>query len=416
MKYTQKGEVDFGFMSASERDEKFSKGRDFYALRLNTKSDNLQYGYLGTYVDKPFTDESAQVNSIDFLYLPSEIHRMDGNFMHSNVKDKDGFGLTLGYGYTPSKNFYSGIGIKYYDERLDLNDMGYLILNDRFMFNGRTQFKRTTFQEGSVLRSRLFEIGYGSKFNVDSERESSNFALKLENNFVNLSEIKAEVFYRSTGRNTRITRGSKFAPFIKMPKGMGGYIDFTGPRRPTYVYGLRFERGRGSEHSPELGWGTKSRGYLKYMPTDTLSFSLTYQHQRENEWLNWYGDNLLATFKRKQRTSVVEMEWFRNNIHELRIKAQMVAFTGREPQSFLGDLSGNLNPEDIYIPPITISELAFQVRYRYEIMPLSYLYLVYSKGGRISLQDEEDDLFSLYRRPWNSPEKENFTVKLRYRF
>ena len=207
LKYTQKGEVDFGFMSASERDEKFSKGRDFYALRLNTKSDNLQYGYLGTYVDKPFTDESAQVNSIDFLYLPSEIHRMDGNFMHSNVKDKDGFGLTVGYGYTPSKNFYSGIGIKYYDERLDLNDMGYLILNDRFMLNGRTQFKRTTFQEGSVLRSRLFEIGYGSKFNVDSERESSNFALKLENNFVNLSEIKAEVFYRSTGRNTRITRG-----------------------------------------------------------------------------------------------------------------------------------------------------------------------------------------------------------------
>jgi len=416
LKYTQKGEIDFGFMSASERDEKFSKGRDFYALRLNTKSDNLQYGYLGTYVDKPLTDESAQVNSIDFLYLPSEIHRMDGNFMHSKVKDKDGFGLTAGYGYTPSKNFYSGIGIKYYDDRFDLNDMGYLILNDRLMFNGRTQFKRTTFREGSVLRSRLFEIGYGSKFNVDSERESSNFALKLENNFVNLSEIKAEVFYRSTGRNTRITRGSKFSPFIKMPKGMGGYIDFTGPRRPTYVYGLRFERGRGSEHSPELGWGTKSRGYLKYMPTDTLSFSLMYQHQRENEWLNWYGDNLLATFKRKQRTSVVEMEWFRNNIHELRIKAQMVAFTGREPQSFLGDLSGNLNPEDIYIPPITISELAFQVRYRYEIMPLSYLYLVYSKGGRISLQDEEDDLFSLYRRPWNSPEKENFTVKLRYRF
>ena len=52
LKYTQKGEVDFGFMSASERDEKIFKRRDFYALRLNTKSDNLQYGYLGTYVDK----------------------------------------------------------------------------------------------------------------------------------------------------------------------------------------------------------------------------------------------------------------------------------------------------------------------------------------------------------------------------
>ena len=416
LKYTQKGNIDFGVMSASERDEKFSQGRDFYALRLNTKSNNLKYGYLGTYVDKPVTGENAQVNSIDFLYLPSEIHRMNGNFMHSNVNNQDGFGLTLGYAYNPNKDFSSGIGVNYYDDRLDLNDMGYLILNDRFMFNGRTQFKRASFSEGSILRSRLFEIGYGSKFNVDSQRESSNFALKLENNYVNLSELKAEVFYRSTGRNTRITRGSQFSPFIKMPKGVGGYIDLTGPRRPTYIYGLRFERGRGSEHSPELGWGTKTRGYFKYMPVDNLSLSLMHQHADENQWLNWFNDNLLATFHRKQRTSVVEMEWFHNNVHELRIKAQMVAFTGRNPQALYGDLSGNLNPEIIDIAPITISELAFQVRYRYEIMPLSYLYIVYSKGGRVSMQDDEDGLFSLYRRPWNNPEKENFTVKLRYRF
>ena len=224
LKYTQKGNIDFGVMSASERDEKFSQGRDFYALRLNTKSNNLKYGYLGTYVDKPVTGENAQVNSFDFLYLPSEIHRMNGNFMHSSVDNQDGFGLTLGYAYNPNRDFSSGIGINYYDDRLDLNDMGYLILNDRFMFNGRTQFKRTTFNEGSILRSRLFEIGYGSKFNVDSQRESSNFALKLENAFVNLSELKAEIFYRSTGRNTRITRGSQISPFIKMPKGIGGYI------------------------------------------------------------------------------------------------------------------------------------------------------------------------------------------------
>ncbi len=416
LKYTQKGNVDFGVMTASERDEKFSQGRDFYAFRLNTKSNNLKYGYLGTYVDKPVTGENAQVNSFDFLYLPSEIHRMNGNFMHSSVDNQDGFGLTLGYAYNPNRDFSSGIGINYYDDRLDLNDMGYLILNDRFMFNGRTQFKRTTFDEGSILRSRLFEIGYGSKFNVDSQRESSNFALKLENSFVNLSELKAEIFYRSTGKNTRITRGSQISPFIKMPKGIGGYIDLTGPRRPTYIYGLRFERGRGSEHSPELGWGNKTRGYFKYMPVDNISLSLMYQHADENEWLNWLNDNLLATFHRKQRTSVVEMEWFHNNVHELRIKAQMVAFTGRNPQALLGDLSGNLNPEIIDIAPITISELAFQVRYRYEIMPLSYLYIVYSKGGRVSMQDDEDGLFSLYRRSWNSPEKENFTVKLRYRF
>ena len=61
------------------------------------------------------------------------------------------------------------------------------------MFNGRTQFKKTRFSEGSILRSRLFEIGYGSKFNADTVRESSNFALKVETNFIDLSEISLDL-------------------------------------------------------------------------------------------------------------------------------------------------------------------------------------------------------------------------------
>ena len=416
LKYTQKGEVDFGFMSASERDEKFSQGRDFYAVRLNTKVNDLKYGYLGTYVDKPVSGENAQVNSIDFMYLPSKIHRMNGNLMHSSVKSQDGFGLTMGYSYNPNQDFSSGIGINFYDDELDLNDMGYLILNDRLMFNGRTQFKKTRFAEGSVLRSRLFEVGYGSKFNADTVRESSNFALKVETNFTDLSEFKTEIFYRSTGKNTRITRGSTLAPYIDMPKGVGGYAEFTGPRKPKYVYSLRFERGKGSEHSPGIGWKNSSRAFIKFMPLDNLSFNMSYNHSEEKNWLNWLDDNLLATYERKQRTSVFELEWFKNNQHELRIKAQLVAFTGRNPTPYLGNEKGKLVPIDLSISPITISELAFQVRYRYEIMPLSYLYLVYSKGGRVSANDEEDNLSNLYRRPWNNPEKENFTVKLRYRF
>ena len=113
LKYTQKGEVDFGFMSASERDEKFSQGRDFYALRLNTKVNDFKYGYLGTYVDKPVLGTNAQVNSVDFTYLPSEVHRMNGNLMHSNVNNQDGFGLTLGYSFNPDQDFSSGIGINF---------------------------------------------------------------------------------------------------------------------------------------------------------------------------------------------------------------------------------------------------------------------------------------------------------------
>ena len=121
-------------------------------------------------------------------------------------------------------------------------------------------------------------------------------------------------------------------------------------------------------------------------------------------------------YSRKQRTTVADINWFGGDRHELRVKAQMVAFTARDPKPYLGDSNGNLNPVNFLLDPFTLSDLAFQIRYRYEILPLAYLYVVYSKGGRIIQTDLEDDLEEIYKRPWNDPQADTFTVKVRYRF
>ena len=39
LKYTQKGELDFGFLSASERDQKFSEGRDLAVMPADVSAD-----------------------------------------------------------------------------------------------------------------------------------------------------------------------------------------------------------------------------------------------------------------------------------------------------------------------------------------------------------------------------------------
>ena len=141
-----------------------------------------------------------------------------------------------------------------------------------------------------------------------------------------------------------------------------------------------------------------------------------YQHSSEDDWLNWIEDNLLGIYTKRQRTTVASMNWFKGDQHEVRIKAQMVAFTARAPRAYLGDSSGSLNPTEVALQPFSLSDLAFQIRYRYELLPLAYLYVVYSKGGRIVEFDEEDSLGKLYQRPWDDPQADNFTVKLRYRF
>ena len=202
-----------------------------------------------------------------------------------------------------------------------------------------------------------------------------------------------------------------------MPKGYGYEFEYMGPSRDYYQYMFNYKRRKGEEYTPSLGWNTEYDAFLELSPSDNLSISVYYSEYEEEDWLNWIQDNLLATYYMKQRVTVTGLNWFKGDKHELRVKAQMVAFTARNPVPFLADQYGNLNiSPKIAIPPITLSDLAFQIRYRYELQPLSYLYVVYTKGGRVMGIDEEDNLRKIYKRPWEDPQADTFTVKLRYRF
>jgi hypothetical protein len=61
----------------------------------------------------------------------------------------------------------------------------------------------------------------------------------------------------------------------------------------------------------------------------------------------------------------------------------------------------------------SISELAFQIRYRWQIAPLSDLYVVYTKGD-----SRDTDLMGfgdLFRESWRYPLGDQLVIKLRYR-
>ena len=149
---------------------------------------------------------------------------------------------------------------------------------------------------------------------------------------------------------------------------------------------------------------------------ETLSINFGFSYVQEDKWLNWIEENHLATFDKKLRRTMASLKWFKGNKHELRIKTQLVAFTARNSQSYLVNFRGDLTKSQEEVPSFTLSELAFQVRYRYEILPLAYFYLVYTKGGRVLAEDEENDLAKIYKRPWEDPTGDTFSMKLRYKF
>jgi hypothetical protein len=62
-----------------------------------------------------------------------------------------------------------------------------------------------------------------------------------------------------------------------------------------------------------------------------------------------------------------------------------------------------------------VRNLGFQIRYRYEVAPLSYLYVVYGRGGY--RQDAfSDEPGHLLRDTFALRDDEQFFVKFSYRF
>ena len=69
------------------------------------------------------------------------------------------------------------------------------------------------------------------------------------------------------------------------------------------------------------------------------------------------------------------------------------------------------NPVDDF----SLLDTAIELRYRYEIDLLSNIYVVYSRGGRAVL-DEDNSFDDLFSPGWDTRTGDNFLIKIRYQF
>ena len=111
------------------------------------------------------------------------------------------------------------------------------------------------------------------------------------------------------------------------------------------------------------------------------------------------------------------MGLIKDNIHELRIKAQFYSLTADDPDPYYVSSDGKMINYDGSLNPFELSQVAFQIRYRYELSPLSNFYAVYTRGGYYF--DDDKDLKSfgdLYSTGWETTYSDQFILKLRYKF
>ena len=141
--------------------------------------------------------------------------------------------------------------------------------------------------------------------------------------------------------------------------------------------------------------------------------------QHTPDWLVWQQDTLFGSFDQHQTNLSAGFTWIMTNRHELRLKLQAIGLDADLRQAYRVDPSGNSIPTDEPVSDFSVSNLGLQIRYRYELAPLSYLYVVYGRGGFEQQETSQESNMSsdrLLRDSFSLRDDDQLLIKLSYRF
>ena len=172
-------------------------------------------------------------------------------------------------------------------------------------------------------------------------------------------------------------------------------------------------------HDGEEVGGDKMRGQfgIVWRPIDQINVGASAEYQRRDGWLLWQEDRNFTTFDSREWRPRVNLDYFLTAKQQLRFSAQWVGIRAEEQEFFVvPDRVGDL--EEVAKPAgptddFAISRLNLQLRYKWEIAPLSELSVVYTLNGSQTVTNASFD--DLLRDAYDQPVGEQLIVKLRYR-
>jgi hypothetical protein len=420
------GSLVYGGFIVQEDDYRNGPGRLFAAARLALPMDRARVGYLGTYTDRPFLDRDALVNSIDYEIAPSDAWRLSGQVIRSDIGtagfslltdqdhglgsprleyDSHGYQTWLQADFNRSSPLMHTLKLLYIDDEFDLNDLGYMERNALKQIEWETNYHVTGSGRVSGETQRLYTF---YRENTDGQRLQSRFSLSRDVSYVSAWKAYQELRYVSSGVDDLISRGN--GP-VRLDERLSAYMDVTTPRFGDWQFtfgAYLFQQGV-----------QKYSGWLQFLaawyPTEKLTLRLDILPQYSADWLLWERDNLFGSYRAERLDYDFRLDWIPAPRHELRVKWQWIGIDAELRQAYRTDRAGNLLPAADPIAPFTVNNLGLQVRYRYEIGPMSELFLVYARGGYQFINDDERGVQDLFRDMADVRDADQFLIKLRYK-
>jgi hypothetical protein len=401
----------YGAFMAQERDYRDDFGRLFSAARVALPFEHARVGYLGTWTDHPLLDRAASVNAIDYELTPNDWWRVSGQVIRSDISQAgastDGYQAWLQTDFNRSAPLTHTLKLLYIDDRFDLNDLGYMERNSLRQVEWETN-RRIVGAANPRINGESQRLYVYYRENELGQRLQSRLQLSRTVQYASNWLVYGELRYLTSGIDDLISRGN--GP-VEFDDRVHGYIDAVSPRFGDWqitmgAYG--YQQGV-RDYTGRLQLTTA------WYPTEKLTMLLDLLPYYFDDWLLWEGDNLFGSYRGKRLDFALRADWIPAPRHELRVKWQWIGIDAEARAAYRTDADGRLLGAPQRLPPFTVNNLGLQVRYRYEIGPLSELFLVYARGGFNLLNDDDRSVGDLFGDMTDVRDADQFLIKVRYR-
>lgn len=409
------GGFGYGVFAATEGD---AAGRDFYALRTTRGFERQNIGAMVTYVNRPFLDREATVLSVDHQWTPNARWSIRTNVVGSSIDQRGetlrDTGAQMRIDHEIGDGWRQQLYMLHSGGDLQLNDFGFL---DRNNFNyARYEISRrfTSLPETSPYASHQWRFAASRRSNDDGVHIGDAFAVNRYSERRDGGNQFFEIAGWTSGHDDLVTRGNGL---VDHPGRLFAFAERFFPKKKHWsFYGNARYNAEGLGGIDRGAWTT----YLEpnYAVNDNLSVFLGLELQRNPDWTIWDRDTRrLITYGSEQAFLNAGTVWLIGSKQELRVRLEALGLDAEAKRAWVVAADGSPVPDHDPIEGFALRNLGFQVRYRYEFAPLSYLYLAYVRGGslfdrgpgRHSIGDEFSGAFDLR-------DSEQLLVKLSYRF
>jgi hypothetical protein len=409
------GGFGYGVFAATEGD---SIGRDFYALRATRGFGEQSVGAMVTRVDRPFLDRVAAVYSLDHQWRPSAAWSVRTNLVGSNI-DQHGqtvrdTGAQLRIDHEIGDGWRQQLYMLHTGGDLQLNDFGFL---DRNNFNyARYEISRrfTSLPERSAYASHQWRFATSRRSNDDGVHIGDAFAINRNSERRDGGNEFFEIAGWTPGHDDLMTRGNGV---VDHPGRLFAFAERFFPKKKHWsFYGNVRYSAEGLQGIDRGSWTTFLQP--EYAVNDNLSFFLGLELQHNPDLVIWDRDTRrLIGYRSEQAFLSAGSVWLIGSKQELRVRLEALGLDAEARRAWVVAANGSPIRNNDPVESFALRNLGFQVRYRYEFAPLSYLYLAYVRGGalfdtgagRYSVEDELRGAFDLR-------DSEQLLVKLSYRF